>query len=165
MSSDEVPVEALVTGGACSSGPPLGPALGPLAVPVPAVVAMINEATQEFAGLKVPVTVWVNKSTKPATFRVEVKTPMTSALIIKELGIEKGSGTPNSEKAGDLTMDQLMKVTKLKRKEMTAKTLRAATKTVLGVCVSMGVTVDSGQDPRVVQKMLDDGEYEDLVKE
>ncbi|HME50989.1 MAG TPA: 50S ribosomal protein L11 [Candidatus Lokiarchaeia archaeon] len=165
MSSDEVPVEALVVGGSASGGPPLGPALGPLAVPVNAVVAMINEATQEFAGLKVPVTVWVNKSTKPATFRVEVKTPMTSALIIKELGIEKGSGTPNSEKAGDISMEQLVKVTKLKRKEMTAKTLRAATKTVLGVCVSMGVTVDGGKDPRVVQKMLDDGEYTEYVNE
>jgi large subunit ribosomal protein L11 len=132
---------------------------------VNAVVAKINEVTQDFAGLKVPVVVWVNKSTKPATFRIEVKTPMTSALLIKELGIEKGSGTPNSEKAGDLSMDQLMKVTKLKRKEMTAKTLRAATKTTLGVCVSMGVTVDGGKDPRVVQKMLDDGEYTEYVKE
>ena len=90
---------------------------------------------------------------------------MTSALIIKELGIEKGSGTPNSEKAGDLTMEQLMKVTKLKRKEMTAKTLRAAAKTTLGVCVSMGVTIAGGKDPRVIQKMLDDGESSEYVND
>nr|MDO8115206.1 50S ribosomal protein L11 [Candidatus Sigynarchaeota archaeon] len=165
MSSDEIPVEALIVGGAATAGPPLGPALGPLGVPTGQVVAKINEATADFAGLKVPIVVWVNKSKKPATFRIEVKTPMTSALIIKELGIEKGSATPHEAKVGDMSMEQLVKVTKLKRKEMTAKTLRAAVKTVLGVCVSMGVTIDGGKDPRIVQQAIDDGEYADLLKE
>ena len=100
MSTEEVPVEALITGGKATGGPPLGPALGPMGVPIAQVVAKINEETAAFAGLKVPVVVWINKSTKPATFRIEVKTPSVSSLIIKELGIPKGSSEPGTNKVG-----------------------------------------------------------------
>ncbi|MBN2153491.1 MAG: 50S ribosomal protein L11 [Candidatus Lokiarchaeota archaeon] len=165
LSTDEIPVEALVVGGQATSGPPLGPALGPLGVPAGQVVAKINELTQEFAGLKVPVVVWVDKSKKPAGFRIEVKNPPTSALILREIGAEKGSGTPNDAKAGDLSVEGAVKLAKMKRAEMNVKDLKAAVKTVLGTCVSTGVTVDGGKDPRIVQQAIDDGEYDDLLKE
>ena len=165
LPTDEIPVEALIVGGAATSGPPLGPALGPLGVPAGQVVAKINEATAQFAGLKVPIVVWVDKSKKPAGFRIEIKTPMTSALIIKELGIEKGSATPHEAKVGDLSMELAVKLAKVKRPEMNVKDLKAAVKTVIGTCVSMGVTVDGGKDPRIVQQAIDDGDYADLMKE
>jgi large subunit ribosomal protein L11 len=164
MSSDETPIEALVTGGKATTGPPLGPALGPMGVNAGAVVAKINELTADFAGLKVPVTVWVNKSTKPATFRVVVGTPPTSALIIKELGIEKGAGE-KATKVGDISVEQVVKIVNIKRKDLSATTLAKAAKTVLGVCVSMGVTADGGKDPRDVQKAIDKGSYAELFKE
>ncbi len=163
--SEEIPVVALVSGGKATGGPPLGPALGPLGVNTGAVVAKINELTQEYAGLKVPVIVWVDKSKKPAAFRVEVGTPPVSALMIKELGIEKGSGEPNKTKVGDLSMDLVVKIAKTKRAKMTAKTFKAAVKTVLGTAVSLGVTIDGGKDPRVVQQMVDDGEYDAVIVE
>jgi len=165
MPTEEIPVNALVVGGQATAGPPLGPALGPLGVPAGQVVAKINELTQEFAGLKVPIIVWVDKSKKPAGFRIEVKNPPTSALILREIGAEKGSGTPHEAKVGDLKMESVVKLAKMKRGEMNVKDLKAAVKTVLGTCVSSGVTADGGKDPRIVQKAIDDGEYEALLKE
>ena len=77
-------VEALVPGGKASAGPPLGPALGPLGVNVAQVVAKINEKTKDLNGMQVPVKVIVKSRTE---FEIEVGTPPTSALIIKEMGV------------------------------------------------------------------------------
>ena len=83
-------INAIVDGGKATAGPPLGPALGPLGVNAGQVIAKINEATKDFAGMKVPVKVIVDTETKE--FRVEVGTPPTAELIKKEAKIEKGAG-------------------------------------------------------------------------
>jgi len=159
--SEKKVVNLLVSGGQATAGPPLGPALGPLGVNVLEIVNKINEFTKDYAGMKVPVKVTVNSETKE--FEVSVGTPTTSALIVKELKIEKGSGTPNTEKVGNLTMEQVVHISKLKRSELLAKNLKAAAKEVLGSCVSMGVTVES-KDPREVQREMDEGKYDELYK-
>ena len=152
-------VELLVSGGQATAGPPLGPALGPLGVNVLAIVNKINELTKDYSGMKVPVKVTVNPETKE--FKVSVGTPTTSALIVSELKIEKGSGTPSTEKAGNLTMEQVVLIVKLKRPELLAKTLKAAAKEVLGSCVSLGVTVED-KDPRETQREIDEGKYDEI---
>ena len=152
-------VELLISGGEATAGPPLGPALGPLGVNTMAVVNQINELTKDYAGMKVPVKVIVDLENK--TFEVTVGTPTASALIVSELKIEKGSGTPNTEKVGDLTMEQVVRIAKMKRPELLAHTLKGASKEMLGTCLSMGVTVE-GKDPRQVQEEIDAGEYEEL---
>jgi large subunit ribosomal protein L11 len=152
-------VDLLVSGGQATAGPPLGPALGPLGVNTMAVVTKINELTKDYAGMKVPVKVAVDVEDK--TFEVTVGTPTASALIVSELKIEKGSGTPNTEKVGDLTMEQVVRIAKVKQPQLLASTLKNATKELLGTCVSMGVTVD-GKDPREVQNEIDEGSYEEL---
>lgn len=151
-------VNALVSGGQATAGPPLGPALGPLGVNVLAIVNRINELTKGYAGMKVPVKVTVDPETKE--FEVSVGTPTTSALIVSELKIEKGSGAPNTQKVGDLSMKQLLHIAELKRPKLLSKTLKAAIKEVLGSCVSLGVTVE-GKDPREVQKEIDEGKYDE----
>ncbi|MEM2995731.1 MAG: 50S ribosomal protein L11 [Candidatus Bathyarchaeia archaeon] len=152
-------VELLVSGGQATAGPPLGPALGPLGVNVMAIVNRINELTRDYAGMKVPVKVAVDPETKE--FEVAVGTPTTSALIVSELKIEKGSGTPSTQKVGNLTLEQIVRIAKIKRPELLAKNLKAAAKEVLGSCVSMGVTVE-GKDPREVQKEIDEGKHDKL---
>jgi len=152
-------VDLLVSGGQATAGPPLGPALGPLGVNVLAIVNKINELTKDYAGMKVPVKVTVDPETKE--FEVGIGTPTTSALIVRELKIEKGSGTPNTEKVGNLTMEQAVHISKLKRPQLLARTLKAATKEVLGSCVSMGVTVED-RDPREVQREINEGKYDEL---
>ena len=95
-------VELLVSGGQANAGPPLGPALGPLGLNVMAVVTKINELTKDYAGMKVPVKITADSEDK--SFEVSVGTPTASALIVAELKIEKGSGTPNTLKVGNLSM-------------------------------------------------------------
>ncbi len=157
--SEKKAVDLLVSGGQATAGPPLGPALGPLGVNVLEIVNKINELTKDYAGMKVPVKVTVDLETKE--FEVTIGTPTTSALIVRELKIEKGSGTPNTEKVGNLTMEQVVRISELKRAELLAKTLKAAAKEVLGSCVSMGVTVE-GKDPREVQREIDEDKYGEL---
>jgi len=154
-------IEALVPGGQATAGPPLGPALGPLGVNVMAIVNKINELTKDFGGMKVPVKIIVDVDTKE--FEVEVGTPTTSALIVKELGIEKGSGDPSKQKVGNLTIQQVIKIAKMKSSELLAKNLKKAAKEILGSCVSIGVTVE-GKDPREVQREIDEGKYDEIFE-
>jgi len=155
-------VELLISGGQATAGPPLGPALGPLGVNVVMIVNKINELTKDYSGMKVPVKVIVDPDTKQ--FEVTIGTPTTSALIVSELKIEKGSATPHTAKVGNLTMDQIVRIAKIKRPEFLAKTLKSAAKEVLGSCVSMGVTIEN-KDPREIQKEIDEGKYNELLAE
>lgn len=155
-------VDALVPGGQATAGPPLGPALGPLGVNVLAIVNKINEVTKSFAGMKVPVKITVDTETKES--EVIVGTPTSSALIVSELGIGKGSGNPKTEKIGNLSLEQVIRISRVKHHELLARDLKAAVKEVLGTCVSMGVTVES-KDPREIQVEIDEGKHDASLKE
>ncbi len=155
----ETVVEALVEGGKATAGPPLGPALGPLKLNIGEVVKAINEKTKAFNGMQVPVKVIVDTGTKE--FRIEVGTPPTTALIKKELGLEKGSGDQKS-KVGNLTIEQVVKVAKMKVDTMLAQSLKAAAKEVIGTALSMGITVE-GKNPRDIQKEIDEGKWDDKL--
>ncbi|MEM2106489.1 MAG: 50S ribosomal protein L11 [Candidatus Bathyarchaeia archaeon] len=154
-------VEALINGGEATAGPPLGPSLGPLGVNVLQIVNAINELTKAYAGMKVPVKVIVDVDMK--SFEVEIGTPSTSALIIRELGVEKGSGNPKAEKIGNLPIEKALKIAQMKMKDTYSKDVKAALKEILGTFVSMGVTVEN-KDPREIQKDIDRGIYEELFK-
>jgi len=160
MSATKKVVEALVEGGQATAGPPLGPALGPLGVNVLAIVNKINEVTKDYAGMKVPVKVSVDTETKE--FEVTVGTPTASALIVSELKVGKGSGSPKAQKIGDLSMEQLVKIAKMKRVQLLAPDIKRAVKEVLGTCVSMGVTVE-GKDPKEVQAEIDEGKHDSTL--
>jgi len=154
-------IEALVSGGQATAGPPLGPALGPLGVNVLAVANKINELTKSYAGMKVPVKIAVDTETKE--FEVSVGVPTTSALIVSELGVEKGSGTPKTQKIGNLSLAQVVKIAKIKHNSLLAKNLKNAVKEVLGSCVTMGVLVEE-KDPREVQKEIEEGKYNEILE-
>jgi len=160
MSATKKVVEALVEGGQATAGPPLGPALGPLGVNVLAVVNKINEVTKDYAGMKVPVKVTVDTETK--AFEVTVGTPTASALIVSELKIGKGSGSPKAQKVGNLTMEQLVKIAKMKSVQLLAPDIKRAVKEILGTCVSMGVTVE-GKEPKEVQTEIDEGKHDSIL--
>lgn len=155
----KVTVQALVDGGKASAGPPLGPALGPLGANIAKIIDAINQKTKDFAGLKVPVKVIVDKDTKE--FEIEIGTPPVSALIKKELGVEKG-GKAKGEVVGNLTMEQVVKIAKMKRDVTLAKELKSTVKEILGTCVSMGVTCE-GKNPKEVIKEVNEGKYDKLL--
>lgn len=151
-------VEALVPGGKASAGPPLGPALGPLGVNVAQVVAKINEATKDLNGMQVPVKIKVKSRTE---FEVEVGTPPTSALILKEMGVEKGTGDKST--VGDLTMDQVVKIANVKRRGLLAKTLKNAAREVIGTAGSLGATID-GLPSKEAQMAVASGKYDEMLE-
>lgn len=150
----------LVEGGKASAGPPIGPALGPLGINVLEVVKRINEMTKDFAGMRVPVKVTVDVEKK--RFDVEVGTPTTAALIIKELKAEKGSSQAGREYIGNLPFETIVKIANIKKDNIKAKTLKAAVKSVIGTCQSMGVKID-GKPPKEVLKMLESGAYDEIL--
>jgi large subunit ribosomal protein L11 len=152
-------VEALVPGGKASAGPPLGPALGPLGVNVAQVVAKINEQTKDLNGMQVPVKIKVKSRTE---FEVEVGTPPTSALILKEVGIEKGTGDKST--VGNITIEQVVKIANIKRKTLLSKTLKNAAREVIGTAGSLGVTVD-GLPSKEAQLVVANGKYDELLTE
>lgn len=158
---DKTTISTLVEGGSASAGPPLGPELGPLPTDVGEVVKSINEATADFEGMEVPVDVIVDEET--GDFEVEVGKPPTAVLIRDELGIEKGSGEPNTNKVADMSFEQACKVARMKATDLLAMNLRGAVKEVIGTADSMGVTVD-GKDAFDVQDEIEEGKYDDRLE-
>ena len=154
--------EFIVDGGKATAGPPIGPSLGPLGVNVPAIVDKINELTKSFSGMRVPVKVYVDADTK--TFKVEVGIPTTSALIVGEAKIEKGSSFPGREYVGNLTFNQVIKIAKTLQRKLKTDNLKSCVLQVIGTCVSMGVTVDK-KPPKEVVKHVKNGEYDELIEE
>ena len=150
-------VEALVDGGKATAGPPLGPALGPMGVNIMQVINKINEKTKEFTGMKVPVKVIIDSKTKD--FEIEVGTPPAASLILNELGLEKGSGSPSTHKIGNLTIDQAIKIAKMKYDNLLGSEIKQKTKEIIGTCVTLGVNVE-GKKPKVIQKAIDDGDFD-----
>ncbi len=154
-------IDALVDGGKATPGPPLGPALGPLGVNIVEVLKAINEKTKAFEGMKVPVTLLIDPKTK--SYTIEVGTPPTSALISKELGIEKGSGAAGKTNVGNLSLDKAIKIANMKTDAMQGRSLKSRVAEVIGTCTSMGVTVD-GKPAKEVSKELRAGKYDAKLK-
>ena len=115
-----------------------------------------------FKGLTVPVRIECNPETKQ--FEIFIETPSTASLLLKETGLEKGSSDTGGEKIGNLTLDQIQTVTRAKKEIFFDKTFKTCVKTVLGTALSVGLTVE-GDDPRIIQQRIDNGEYDDKLKE
>lgn len=154
-------VEALVEGGKATPGPPLGPALGPLGVNIPKIIQEINEKTKHFEGMKVPVKIIVDPKTK--AFEVSIGTPPASALILKEIGVEKGSGKSKETKAGNLTIQQVKKIVEMKKDSLLGINTKNMAKEIVGTCVSVGVTVEN-KDPKEILKEIDEGKHDEVLK-
>ncbi|MCE2498856.1 MAG: 50S ribosomal protein L11 [Nitrosopumilaceae archaeon] len=154
----EQKISSLVTGGAASAGPPLGPALGPLGVNIMEVIGAINEKTKDFEGMKVPVTVVVDSDTKKYT--IEIGIPSAAALVMKEAGIQKGSGASGTEWAGEITMDAVAKVADTKLEASYASSLKSVAKTVVGTCLALGVKIE-GKTPKEITAEIDDGKWDE----
>jgi len=121
----------------------------------------INKNTMVFKGLTVPVRIECNPETKQ--FEIFIETPSTASLLLKEVGAQKGSSSVSEQKIGNLTLEQIQNVVEAKRDKFLDKSYKAAVKTVLGTALSVGLTVE-GEDPRTIQKRIDNGEYSDKIR-
>lgn len=131
-------IEAMIEGGKATPAPPLGPSLAPTGINIGQVVAEINEKTKDLAGMQVPVKVIVDTDKK--TFEIEVGSPPVSALIKKELSLEKGSAEPGKFRVGDLTEEQ---VGKIARANFGSDDENFKSQ-IRGTCRSMGITIGQG---------------------
>lgn len=159
--ADVQTVSALVTGGQANAGPPLGPTLGPLGVNILQIVNAINDKTKDFEGMKVPVTVSVDKGTKQWT--VDVGIPSAAALILKEAGLQKGSGTSGTTWVGDINFDSIVKVAKLKIDSSYAQDTKAAAKEIVGTCLPLGIKIN-GKSPKEITAEINAGKWDEKFK-
>ena len=150
-------ISSLVTGGEATAGPPLGPSLGPMGVNILQIINAINEKTKEFKGMKIPVSVSVDADTKK--WEIEVGIPSASALLLKETGIQKGSGTSGTEWVGEVTADMIAKIAKVKLETSYASSLKSVAKQIVGTCVSLGIKVE-GKTPKEFTAEINEGKWD-----
>lgn len=135
-------VKLQIVAGQASPAPPVGPSLAPHGINLMDFVRQFNEKTSRMEeGMIVPVIVTVFKDKK---FTFALKTPPASYLLKKAAGIAKGSGAPNKDKVGKVTMKQVEDIARLKMPDLNANDLEAAKKIIEGTAKNMGLEIVSG---------------------
>ncbi|MBP5320730.1 MAG: 50S ribosomal protein L11 [Kiritimatiellae bacterium] len=131
-------VKLQIPAGAANPAPPVGPALGAQGVNIMQFCKEFNAKTQDKAGLVIPViiTVYADRS-----FSLVFKSPPASVLLKKEAGLAKGSGTPNKEKVGKVTREQLKKIVEIKKADLNTTDVEAAMRMIAGTARNMGIEV------------------------
>lgn len=131
-------IKLQIPAGAANPSPPVGPALGQHGLNIMGFCKEFNARTQDQKGMIIPVviTVFADRS-----FTFITKTPPASVLIMKAAKIEKGSGEPNRNKVGSLTMAQVEEIAKVKLPDLNAASVEAAVKSIAGTARSMGIDV------------------------
>ena len=133
-------IKLQVPAGSANPSPPIGPALGQQGVNIMEFCKQFNAQTQKLEkGLPIPVIITVYSD---RSFTFIMKTPPASVLIRKAIGIEKGSGVPNTQKVGKISRKQLEEIARTKMPDLTAAGLDAAVRTMAGTARSMGVDVE-----------------------
>ena len=155
-------IKLLVEGGDMKPGPVLSQKLGPIGISLNQVIQKVNESTKSFSGLKVPVEVEIDIKTK--NIDVKVLSPPVSELLKKELGAEKGSGNHKQIKVANASIEQIISIAKTKFPDLLSRNLKAAVKTILGSCLSLGILVEN-KSPKEVIKEINEGKYNSEISQ
>ncbi|MEQ8329647.1 MAG: 50S ribosomal protein L11 [Longimicrobiales bacterium] len=130
-----------VPGGQANPAPPVGPALGQHGVNIMEFCKQFNAKTQDKQGITTPVeiTVYADRS-----FTFITKTPPAAVLIMRALGVPKGSGVPNRDKLKKkLSKTQLKEIAETKMPDLNANDIDAAMRQIAGTARSMGVEIEA----------------------
>ena len=137
----ETYVKLQVPAAQANPSPPVGPALGQHGVNIMDFCKAFNAETQNVeSGMPIPVVITVYSD---RSFTFVTKTPPASVLLRKAAAIDKGSGTPNTEKVGKVTREQLEEIARLKEPDLTAADMDAAVRTIAGSARSAGIEVEA----------------------
>lgn len=131
-------VKLQIEAGKATPAPPVGPALAQYGINMGQFCTDFNNKTQDRMGSTVPVEINVYEGGK---YDFVLKEPPASELILKEIGIEKGSGNPKKKKVGKITKEQLRKVAESKMNDLNAQDIEAAMRIMEGTARSMGIEV------------------------
>jgi large subunit ribosomal protein L11 len=132
-------VKVQLNAGMANPAPPVGTALGPHGVNIMEFCKAYNAATESMRGNVVPVEITIYED---RSFTFVTKTPPAAELIKKAAGLQKGSGTPHTDKVGKLSADQVREIAETKMPDLNANSIDEAVKIVEGTARSMGVTTD-----------------------
>ena len=135
-----VKIKLQASGGQATPAPPIGPALGQHGVNIGQFVSQFNERTKDLNGMTVPVVISVYKD---KSFTFEVKSPPAAVLLKQAAEVAKGSGVPNKEKVGEVTAEQVRKITETKFQDLNAYDIDQASKIIAGTARSMGIDIIS----------------------
>ena len=138
-------------------GPAIAQQLGPMGINMGKVISSVNTATKDFKGVKVPVELDINEKTKE--FVVRTFSPPTSELLKKELNLEKGSNDHKNLIVGNASIEDIIKITKIKYPNMLEKNFKNAVKSILGTCASIGILVEN-KSPNELIKEVVNGKYD-----
>ena len=133
-------IKLQIQAGAANPAPPVGPALGQHGVNIMEFCKAYNAATESQKGNVIPVEITFYED---RSFDFVLKTPPASRLILKAAGLEKGSGTPKTSKAGSITQDQVRQIAETKMPDLNANDIDAAMKIIEGTARQMGITVSA----------------------
>jgi len=131
-------VKVQLNAGAATPAPPVGTALGPHGVNIMDFCKQYNAATESQRGNVIPVEITIYED---RSFSFITKTPPAPELIKKAAGVDKGSGTPHTEKVGSVTAAQVREIAQTKMPDLNTNTIEAAEKIIAGTARSMGITV------------------------
>ena len=150
-------IKLLIEGGNMIPGPAIAQQLGPKGINMGKVISKVNESTKEFKGMKVPVELDIDEKTKE--FKIKTSPPPTSELLKKELKLEKGTADHKKQKVGNASMEDVIKITKIKFPQMLEKDFKTAVKSILGTCASIGIFVEN-KEPKELLKDIEEGKFE-----
>jgi large subunit ribosomal protein L11 len=132
-------IKLQIPAGQANPAPPVGPALGQHGVNIMEFCKAYNAATQDQAGLVIPVVITVYSD---RSFSFETKSPPAAVLLKKAAGLAKGSGVPNRDKVGKVTRAQIEEIVETKKKDLNASDMDAAVRIIEGTARSMGIEVE-----------------------
>jgi len=153
-------IKLLVEGGNMTPGPAVAQQLGPMGVNMGQVISDVNEATQGFKGVTLPVHLTVNTDTKEVS--IKVLSPPTSELIKKELGIEKASGARLKQRVGNFAIEQVISVAKAKHDSMLSNDFMATLKSVIGTCQALGALIENKETKEIMQE-INEGKFSEEI--
>ena len=132
-------IKLQIPAGQANPAPPVGPALGQHGVNIMEFCKAYNAATQDQAGMVIPVVITVYED---RSFSFETKSPPAAVLLKKAAGLAKGSGVPNRDKVGKVTRAQLEEIVEAKKNDLNANDIDAAVRIIAGTARSMGIEVE-----------------------
>ena len=144
-------IKLLVEGGEMKPGPSIAQQLGPMGINIGKVISEVNNSTKEFKGMKVPVELDFDEKTK--NFIIKTFSPPTSELIKKEFALEKGSNKISEIKVANASIEDIIKIAKIKLPNMLEKDLKTAIKSVLGTAASIGILVENKNPNELIQEI------------
>lgn len=140
--------------------PAVSQQLGPLGINLGKLISDINSATKNFSGMQVPVSIDVDQKTK--SYKISVLSPPVSALLKKEAGIDLASGERKKFQCGNLSIEQIISVTKQKYTNLLAKDFKKAVLSVLGSAMSIGLLIEN-KDPKEFIQEVKEGKYDEVI--